>query len=170
MKNPPEEIDIEPILTIAKGKRADTKAFFRWIKRKKPKNLDEAVGELHHEVFADFDCLTCGNCCKTTSPVFTDKDIDRIAKHERMKPSQFVDQYLHLDEEGDYVLNESPCHFLAADNYCLIYDVRPKACREYPHTNRKRFRQVLGLTEKNAELCPATHKIVERLKEEMDWS
>ncbi|MEL6591257.1 MAG: YkgJ family cysteine cluster protein [Bacteroidota bacterium] len=166
---PPEEMDLEPILERARQKRADTKAFFRWIRRKKPKNLDETVGELHEEAFEEIDCLACANCCKTTSPVFTDRDIERIAKHLRMKPSQFVAQYLHMDEEEDYVLNEAPCPFLAPDNYCLIYEVRPKACREYPHTNRKRFRQLLNLTEKNAEICPATHRIVERLKEEMDW-
>lgn len=152
-------------LDRARDKRQETQQLLRRLRRQKPKSLDATVHQLHDEVFAEVDCLTCANCCKTTSPVFTDKDIDRIAKHLRLKPSQFTETYLHLDDEHDYVLNEAPCPFLAPDNYCLIYDARPKACREYPHTQRKRFHQVLKLTEKNAEICPATAKIVERLKE-----
>ena len=31
--------------------------------------------------FKKTDCLDCGNCCKTTSPIFTDKDIERISKY-----------------------------------------------------------------------------------------
>jgi Fe-S-cluster containining protein len=161
----PQDPSIPPLLKQARDRRKETKALFRKLRRQKPKNLDATVHQLHEEVFAETDCLTCANCCKTTSPVFTDHDISRIAKHLRMKPSQMVEQYLHLDEEDDYVLNEAPCAFLAPDNYCLIYEVRPKACREYPHTQRKRFHQVLGLTEKNAEICPAVHQIVERMKE-----
>lgn len=156
-----EELGIE--LRRAKDRKAETRKFFARLRKKKPKSLDQQVHQLHEEVFEEIDCLACANCCKTTSPVFTDKDISRISKHFRMKPSQFVAEYLHLDAEDDYVLNGAPCPFLGADNYCLMYEVRPKACREYPHTNRKRFHQVLGLTLKNTEICPATARIVERL-------
>ena len=164
MKHFPQDPAIQQILAQARDKRQETRQLFRKLRRQKPKDLDATVHQLHEQVFAKTDCLTCANCCKTTSPVFTDRDIDRIAKHLRIKPSQMVEQYLHLDEEEDYVLNEAPCAFLAPDNYCLIYEVRPKACREYPHTQRKRFHQVLGLTEKNAEICPAVAKIVEGMK------
>ena len=59
-----------------------------------------------------------------------------------MKPQQFTEQFLQLDEENDYVLKSVPCTFLDADNYCSIYEVRPKACREFPHTDRKKFQQI----------------------------
>jgi len=159
--------DFEADLQQARDKRKETRQYFSKLKKKKPKALDETVSALHDEVFAELDCLRCANCCKTTSPVFTDQDIGRIAKQLRMRPADFTETYLHLDEEEDYVLNEAPCPFLGADNYCMIYEVRPKACREYPHTNRRRFYQVLNLTLKNAEICPATHRIVERLKAEL---
>ncbi|WNJ16674.1 YkgJ family cysteine cluster protein [Pontibacter sp. G13] len=152
----------------AADKKSENRKFFQKLRKKKPKQLDTLVADLHDEVFEEVDCLACANCCKTISPIFTDNDIARIAKHLRMKPSQFVDTYLHLDDENDYVLNESPCAFLGYDNYCSIYEVRPKACRDYPHTNRKRFHQIFNLTLKNTEVCPATFRIVERLKEEME--
>lgn len=151
-------------LEQAKARRQETRQFLLKLHKKKPKKLDQTVSDIHDEVFDNIDCLQCANCCKTTSPVFTDKDIDRIARHVRIKPSELVESHLHLDDENDYVLNSSPCTFLAGDNTCLIYDVRPKACREYPHTNRKRFHQIWKLTATNAEMCPATAKIVEELK------
>lgn len=111
------------------------------------------------------DCLDCANCCKTTSPIVIDRDIDRLAKRLKMKPSQVVDQYLRLDEDGDYVFTQAPCPFLLPDNCCMVYEDRPRACREYPHTDRKRFHQVLNLTYKNTLVCPAVLEVVEGLKE-----
>lgn len=81
-----------------------------------------------------------------------------------MKQSKFVSKYLHMDSDNDYILNSSPCIFLANDNTCNIYNVRPKACSEYPHTNRKDFHKIADLTMKNIEICPAAYKIVEKLK------
>lgn len=159
------EIKIEELPSLAKDKRKENQRYFQKLRKKKPKNLDVVVSGIHDEVFEEVDCLKCANCCKTTSPLFLDKDIDRIAKHLGMKPSDFVEQYLHIDEDGDYVLNVAPCPFLGPDNYCHIYEARPKACREYPHTNRKRFVQILNLTLKNTEICPAAYKVVEQLKE-----
>lgn len=160
--------DLAADLQHARDKRKETRLFFARLKKKKPKSLDSTVAALHEAVFAETDCLRCANCCKTTSPVFTDHDIARIARHLRMRPASFTTAYLHLDEEQDYVLNAAPCPFLAGDNHCLIYAVRPKACREYPHTQRRRFHQVLNLTLENAEICPAVHRIVDRLKEVME--
>ncbi len=129
------------------------------LKNTKPKNLDSIFHHLHEETFQQIDCLECANCCKTTSPIFIQTDIDRLAKIFRMKTSQFIDEYLHRDEEGDYVLNSSPCPFLGSENKCLVYEDRPKACREYPHTNRKNMQGILDLSLKNTLVCPAVFKI-----------
>lgn len=143
---------------------ASTKKMFDQLKRKKPKTLDAVVHRLHDEVFEKTDCLKCANCCKTTSPIFYERDIDRAAKRLRMRPSDFIAKYLHVDEDKDYVLNTAPCPFLDAENYCLVYEDRPAACREYPHTNRKRFHQILDLTLNNTAICPAVFSIVEEMK------
>lgn len=151
----------------AKKAKKSTKKFFARLAKQKPKNLDTTVHQLHDEAFEKIDCLTCANCCKTTSPIFTDKDIERIAAHFKMRPAEFVEKYLHLDNDEDYVLNSAPCTFLGEDNYCKIYEVRPKACREYPHTDRKQFHKILNLTMKNMSICPATFEIVQRLQKEL---
>lgn len=159
--------ELEDLPQRAKDKHKENKKFFQKLKKKPPKNLDGLMQELHEEEFAQTDCLSCANCCKTTGPLFTNKDIDRVSKHFRMKPSQFVDQYLRLDEDQDYVLQVLPCPFLGADNYCNIYEVRPKACAGYPHTDHKDFHKIAPLTLKNVSICPAAYRIVERMKQQL---
>ena len=149
---------------LAKDKQKENKAFFSRLKKKPPKQLDYIMLELHNDEFSKTDCLQCANCCKTTGPLFTDKDIERIAKFFKMKPQNFIDTYLQIDEENDYVLQSVPCTFLGTDNYCSIYEVRPKACREFPHTDRKKFQQISNLTLKNVAICPAAFNIVEAMK------
>lgn len=148
----------------AKEKHSENKKYFAKLKKKPPKDLDYVMQELHDAEFEKTDCLTCGNCCKTTGPLFTNADVERISKYLKLRPQQFVDQYLRIDEDNDYVLQQVPCTFLDTDNYCSIYDVRPKACREFPHTDRKKFHQINHLTLKNVAICPAAFNIVEEMK------
>lgn len=155
---------IKQLPKLAQEKHNENKKFFGKLKRKPPKNLDYIMRDLHEAEFKKTNCLNCANCCKTTGPLFTNADVERIAKHFRMKTQKFIDQFLRLDEDNDYVLQEVPCTFLDADNYCSIYDVRPKACREFPHTDRKKFQQISNLTLKNVAICPAAFNIVEEMK------
>lgn len=152
---------------INKGDRLrekDNKAFLNKLKARPPKDLDVHFHQLHEEVFAETDCLTCANCCKTTSPIFYNRDVERAAKALKMKPGTFTEKYLRMDEDNDMVLQSAPCPFLDSENYCSIYADRPAACREYPHTDRKKMYQILDLTFKNTLVCPAVLKITERLR------
>lgn len=159
-------IKIEEIKILAVDHKSVNQSFLSKLKKKKPKDLDESFLYWHKKVFSEIDCLDCANCCKTISPIIIDKDIQRISAHLRMRPSNFVEKYLHIDEDGDYVFNDSPCPFLMSDNYCSIYDQRPKACREYPHTDRRRMYQLLNLCLKNTEVCPAVYEIIQGLRSE----
>jgi len=154
-------------LVIAEKNKLENKTLVKKLKKSKPKNLDDIVHQFHDEEFDKIDCLTCANCCRTTSPAIYEKDIDRLAKHLKIKPSNLIRQYLHKDEDNDYVFKSAPCPFLGSDNYCMVYDSRPLACREYPHTNRKRFYQVLEISLSNTTICPAVANIFEQLKKEM---
>ena len=148
----------------AKDKQKENKKFFAKLRKRPPKHLDVQMQDLHTEEFAQTNCLECANCCKTTGPLFTNRDINRISKHFKLKPGVFIDTYLRVDEDNDHVLQQVPCTFLGGDNYCSIYDVRPKACREYPHTDRKDFHKISDLTIKNTSICPAAYNIVEKMK------
>ena len=159
--------NLNELRRLSKDKHIENKKYFDKLKKKAPKNLDYVMQELHEAEFRKTDCLTCANCCKTTGPLFTLADIERIAKHLRQKPQQFIAQYLCIDEDNDYVLQSLPCSFLDNDNTCFIYDVRPKACREFPHTDRKKFQQISNLTLKNISICPAVYNIVEEMKKKL---
>jgi Fe-S-cluster containining protein len=161
-------VELHNLGNKARKTQKETKKLFEKLKKIKPNGLDEKFERLHDEAFQTIDCLTCANCCKTTSPIFTPRDIERLSKVFKMKIAAFTEKYLRIDEENDYVLKSAPCPFLGEDNYCSVYEDRPNACREYPHTNRKKMYQVLDLTLKNTHVCPAVYQIVENLKKEIN--
>ena len=147
--------------------KKDNQNFFRRLIARPPKDLDDLFHTAHEEAFEKIDCLSCANCCKTTSPIFYQRDIERAAKPFKLKPGAFIEKYLRMDEDNDYVLQQAPCPFLNEDNYCSIYNDRPNACREYPHTNRKKMHQILDLTFKNTLVCPAVLKITEDIRKKL---
>ena len=149
---------------LALDKSSETESFFNKIKKKTPKNLDYIVLKANEKDFEKTDCLSCANCCKTTGPIFLKSDVKRISKLLKIKSSDFEEKYLKEDEDDDFILKNLPCHFLAIDNKCMIYDFRPKACREYPHTNRKKIHKIASITIKNTAICPAAYDIVEKIK------
>ena len=159
---------MKPSLTelphLALSKRSENRNFFKFLKRKTPKDLDRIMINLHDNEFNKTNCLECANCCKTTGPLFTNADIERLSKYFKLKPKVFIDKYLIIDEDDDYVLKSLPCNFLDSNNLCTIYHVRPKACKEFPHTNRTKFHQISNLTLLNISICPAAYNIVESLK------
>lgn len=158
-------IDLSSFREIASSRAKANKKFLAGLKKLNPRKVDNVFHELHDEVFEEIDCLQCANCCKTTSPIFYQMDIERASLALRLKPGDFIEKYLKIDEDKDFVLKSSPCVFLGDENRCAIYEGRPKACREYPHTNRKKMVQITDLTYKNTLVCPAVLEMVERLKD-----
>ncbi|MFW6372009.1 MAG: YkgJ family cysteine cluster protein [Bacteroidota bacterium] len=152
--------EIKKILIEANNNLPTSRRIIRSLKKINPRKLDDAFHRLHDEVFREIDCLDCANCCSSISPTLYHKDTDRLASALRMKPGNFHETYLRTDEENDFVFQQTPCPLLMPDNYCMVYENRPKACREYPHTDRKRMHQILALTAKNTAVCPAVYLIV----------
>lgn len=146
-----------------KSAKENQKAYKRMLEKGNKNALLKALPDLHEEAFSKIDCLQCANCCKNYSPRFKTPDIKRIAKLLRMKEGDFVETYLRLDEDNDYVVKQSPCPFLDNDNTCKIYDDRPSDCRRYPYTDEDVLIKRVSLTLKNATVCPATYMVLERL-------
>lgn len=162
MKITPQLLDA--LQLQAAKKKKENSAFFRQLSGRDPGKVDDAFHRLHEDVFEEVNCLDCGNCCRSLGPRITDADIRRVSSALKIKPSELTVKYLRLDEDQDYVFRTMPCPFLGENNYCKIYENRPRACRDYPHTDRRRMQQVLSITLKNMETCPAVFEIVERLK------
>ena len=140
-----------------------TKRTISQLRKLRKGEVDRQIHNLHQKAFAEIDCLACANCCKTTGPLLVPKDISRMAHQLNISAQDFIDSYLKIDEDNDYIFKSMPCPFLGDDNYCTVYEFRPKACREYPHTDRVNQLGILKLTEKNAVICPAVAQIFESL-------
>ncbi len=152
------------LLEQAVNRKKENKAFLERLKKSRPADLDQTTNRLNDEAFEHIDCLQCGNCCRTTGPLLLSKDVDRLAGHFRIRPAEFTERHLRIDEDGDYVFRSMPCPFLEDDNYCSVYENRPNACREFPHTQQRDIREKLGITYHNTMVCPAVAEVVERLK------
>ena len=141
-----KQVDYKLLPTLAAKSEPDWKRFSAKNK-KKLEGMDLQVHALHDKISQRTDCLLCANCCRSLGPRITDKDVERMAKALRIKTVDIISKYLRIDEDGDMVFQSMPCPFLGNDNYCSIYESRPKACREYPHTDRKRFYQIYNLNQ-----------------------
>lgn len=152
-------------LPLMAAKRESSWLKFLSRNRKKIEASDLKIQALHDEISDCTNCLECANCCRSLGPRITDKDVEKMGKALRMKPVDVVSRYLRVDEDGDMVFRSMPCPFLGDDNYCAIYESRPKACREYPHTDRKKFFQIYKLSVKNASTCPIVYEVMEGIQE-----
>ncbi|MDE3124362.1 MAG: YkgJ family cysteine cluster protein [Bacteroidota bacterium] len=142
------------------------KKYKNWLQRVQRNKVLKKLPELHDEAFRHIDCLTCAQCCKNYSPRFKTPDIKRISKALKLKESVFIDTYLTLDLEGDYVVKQTPCPFLGSDNACTIYEIRPSDCARFPYTDEDVLLKRMNITLKNAEFCPAVFYVLEKLTNE----
>lgn len=126
--------------------------------------VDRLFHDLHHQAFAEYDCLECANCCKSISPMVTHHDVDKMAAGLRQRPSDLVVRYLAVEPDGSYVFRNQPCPFLDSDLYCLVYRHRPKACAGYPHTDHRGMHRLTAITLENSFICPVVYAILEELK------
>jgi hypothetical protein len=146
-----------------KKARDRQKGFKQFLQRADKNKVLKQLPVLHDEAFEKVNCLSCAACCKNYSPRFKTPDIKRISKLLRMKESDFIQTYLKVDEDGDYVVQSTPCPFLGADHFCSIYDSRPSDCARFPYTNEDVIVKRQQITLKNASFCPATFYVLERL-------
>lgn len=145
-------------------KSADHQKQYKNFLQKADKNkVLKKLPAFHEEAFEKIDCLKCANCCKNYSPRFKTPDIKRISKHLQMKEGEFIEKYLRIDEDGDYVVKTTPCPFLGANNYCSIYENRPSDCHRFPYTDEDVIIKRPQLTQKNSTFCPIVYYVLEKL-------
>lgn len=148
-----------------KKSAARQKDYKRFLHRAEKNEVLKKLPALHEEAFAQIDCLQCANCCKNYSPRFKTPDVKRISRHLKMRESEFIQKYLVVDEDGDFVANTKPCPFLGDDNFCSIYEQRPSDCHRFPYTDEDVFIKRQSLTLKNSTFCPITYFVLEKLME-----
>lgn len=143
------------------------KSYQRLLQKGNRNDILRLLPDLHDEAFEKVSCLSCAGCCRNYSPRFKTPDIKRISKYLRMKEGAFIDEYLMLDSEGDYVLRSTPCPFLGENNACNIYEERPSDCRRFPYTDEDVLFKRPAITLKNSEFCPAVYFVLEKLQQQL---
>ena len=140
--------------------------FLGKLEKNPPKGLDKMAELVSQNVWKEVDCLSCANCCKTMSPTFTVKDVKRISAHLGMQPLEFREKYLYLEKKDkDWMNRQQPCQFLdLSNNMCSIYEVRPADCAGFPHLTKKKMADYVHVHKQNVQYCPATYKMVEKMK------
>jgi uncharacterized protein len=129
------------------------------------------VFELTRRVWAEIDCTTCANCCKTVRPTLTDEEVERLSRRLGIKRQQCIDTYLEPTEAGDenpWHTRTTPCPFLK-DNRCNVYEDRPPDCRGYPYLDEPDFAfRTIAMIERTFT-CPIVYEVMEELKREVGF-
>lgn len=158
-------MDLEKFAANAARKKKSLSKFLDQLDELLPPDLQEIVDKADAKVWAETDCTSCANCCKTMTPTFSKRDITTIAAHLNMTVREFRDKWLYKEKEsGDWVNTTQPCQFLATNNMCSIYEVRPADCAEFPHHNKKPFDDYNTMFKTNMMHCPATLALVYKVK------
>ncbi len=160
--------DLIQIKRLGEKKLGENERFRRHMKTHDfPERRFRRVAE---EIEEKTDCRACANCCKVAETDVTERDVERLAKHMRITPKQFIGQYttMSVQDDDETILrrNEHGCVFLEG-NDCTIYEERPDTCRNFPHLVRgmgsieSRMWQMID----RATYCPIVYNTLEEYKD-----
>lgn len=160
-----QAVNLRSFKQLVRFNKRRLRRFLTKIENNTPRGYDKLTPGVEKEVWKEVDCLTCANCCKTMTPTFTKADTKRISAHFDMTPAAFTEKWLRKDRGGDWMNKVEPCQFLnLKDNKCSIYSIRPEDCSGFPHLAKTRIKQYAHVHKQNIEYCPATYKMVEKMK------
>ena len=160
-----EPINLRSFKIMSGKNKRKMRVFLGKVEKNPPRHLDKVAEKIEAEVWQEVDCLTCANCCKSMTPTFTKKDLERISAHFKQTPDEFKEKWLYKDKNGDWMNTKTPCQFLdLKSNKCSIYSIRPEDCAGFPHLSKKRMVQYIDVHKQNVEYCPATYKMVEKMQ------
>lgn len=159
-------IEPEKVQLLAKKKERENLEFRTFLKiNTNEEELDRQFSELHDELFADYDCSKCRNCCKLYPGGIPAAEVEKDAGYLHMKREEFIERYLeNSGEEGLYQTIHTPCDFLQADGGCKLGSCKPDNCKNYPYTNQPGRLWCLYSVLDAVEVCPVAFEIYERLK------
>jgi Fe-S-cluster containining protein len=159
------ETRIREIKRIAKEKQQENWLFRSMLKASKipQQEIDDAAHAIYDKVKSEIDCTQCAYCCKHITPVVSNTDIKRIAKHLELKPETVIKKWFRIDKQMGMVIKSSPCPFLK-NKKCSIYDARPLDCRNYPHLHKKKITNYFTTIFSHIDLCPQIFHFYEKMK------
>lgn len=126
--------DLAEVLRLGTANAEENLAFRRYLSAQH--YTDEPFQILASEVRQHVDCTACANCCRHSVVSVSQPEIDTIARHLGTTAEAVARLYTVPDPDAPasrILLNSAEgCVFLNG-NLCVIYEARPKACRDFPH-------------------------------------
>ena len=152
----------------AKKKEAENMRFRTYLKcHADEEELDQQFFRLHQELFENYDCNRCRNCCKVYHGQIPKEDIEQDAEYLGVTKEEFMTNFLNVVEgEGKYATLHKPCDFLQEDGECRLGCCKPEDCKNYPYTNQPERLWSLYSVLDAVSVCPVAYEIYERLKKE----
>jgi hypothetical protein len=159
--------DLVQIRQLGESKESENLAFRRYLSAHHDRTV--RFQELATEISREIDCTTCANCCRHGLVSVTRQEIDAIAAHLEMDPEDVLQRYTTPEPDSQttrYLLTtKEGCVFLSG-NLCMIYDARPKPCREFPHVapGETSLGARISSLCRWAPLCPIVYNALEEYK------
>ena len=126
--------------------------------------LDLQFLELHNELFKNYDCSKCANCCKEYELEIDEFEVGKITQFLGLTKEEWVEKYSVAESGFKYEMKHKPCAFLDEYGKCTIEKCKPQGCVDYPFTNKPdRLSSMYSMIE-HASVCPVVFEILERLK------
>jgi uncharacterized protein len=126
--------DLAEVFRLGTAKAEENLAFRRYLSAQHYPEKPFQI--LASDVQQQIDCTNCANCCRHSVVSVNKLEIENIARHLGMTPEAVARLYTVPDSDAPNsrtLLNSREgCVFLDS-NLCMIYDARPRTCRDFPH-------------------------------------
>lgn len=159
--------DLAEVFRLGTLKAKENLAFRRYLAARHAS--DKPFQILASEVQREMDCTACANCCRHGVVPVNEVEIERIATLLGVTPETVVHRYTTPDPDAAgsrlLVSSREGCVFLDG-NLCLVYEARPKTCRDFPHVaigSHSLGGRPASLA-RWAALCPIIYTALERHK------
>jgi Fe-S-cluster containining protein len=163
--------DLVQIRLLGEKKREENLRLRRHMKSHD--HSDRILRRIAEDIEQQIDCLQCANCCRVATAKVTERDVDRLARHFRVKPQRILADYVVESEEEGFILKRresGECVFLEG-NECTVYEARPETCQRYPHLVRGQGSIAARMWEMvdRATMCPIVYNTLEAFKVQLKF-
>ncbi len=159
--------DLAEVFQLGTAKAEENRAFRRYLSARH--HDDKQFQILASEVAEHMDCTACANCCRHSVVSVSRQEIENIASHLSATPEVVTDLYTVPDPDAPAartLLNSGAACVFLDGNLCMVYDARPKTCRDFPHVavGTHSLGDRPSSHARWASLCPIIYNALERYK------
>ncbi len=123
-------------------------------------------------------CKRCGCCCSLDHVAVEAEECKAIASYLEMGKNKFLQKYTSRHSIASESMencrefkkkNGKYCPFYnTSKKECIIYEVRPQVCRDFPYLAEKYIQQALRGFFVVPNYCPAAMEVLNRVKQEAE--